>query len=210
MEVVPGHEPEAHVVYAATVDCKKRSEWAVFCATILSISQGCSGNRPGLAWATIPIAMPRKSRKKTASRTLQTARELRSGDPLVDWFFRQFVHALCTERIRVVRKRRLVNPDDPHHRVIRGLMDPDSCAAGDRACILINPARTTHRNRNEETETMIHELAHVLLPHTPERGILAIENIMTTRLTDEQRAILKTFLPRHEVKRYPRGAVATV
>ncbi len=150
-----------------------------------------------------------KSRKKMAKRYLQTARELRSGDPLVDWFFRQFVRALCDERVRIVRKRRLVNPDDPRRRVIRGLMDPDIHPSGNQIQILINAARNTHRNRNEEVETLVHELAHVILPKTPERGILTVENIMARRLTRQQRAVLKTFLPRHEVKRYPRSPVMT-
>ena len=139
-------------------------------------------------------------------------RTLRSGDALVDWFFRHFVRILRDEQVRIARKRRLVNPDDPHRRVIRGLMDPDINPSGDWVQILINPARNTHRNRDEEVETLIHELAHVILPKTSERGILGIERLVSRGLTHDQRRVLKAFLPAHEVKRYPRsaGVVAVV
>ena len=127
-----------------------------------------------------------------------------SGDALTDWFFRQFLAILTTERVRIARKKRLVNPDDPHRRVIRGLMDPDLDPTGRWVQILINPARNTHRDRDEEMETLVHELAHAILPKTTERGILSIENILARMLSREQRACLKSFLPRHQVKRYPR------
>lgn len=127
----------------------------------------------------------------------------RSGDELTDWFFRQFLAVLTTERVRIVRKKRLVNPDDPHRRVIRGLMDPDIDPSGRWVQILINPARSTHRDRNEEMETLVHELAHIILPKSTERSILSIENILSRTLTRAQRDCLKGFLPRHQVKRYP-------
>lgn len=137
----------------------------------------------------------------------------RSGDAMTDWFFKQFAAVLNNERVRVVRKRRLVNPDDPHRQVIRGLMDPDIHPSGNWVQILINPARNTHRDRNEEVDTLVHELAHVILPRTGEREILVMETLLAKRLTAAQRRYLKGFLPRHEVKRYPKltvpGRVAT-
>lgn len=137
----------------------------------------------------------------------------RSGDVLVDWFFRQFIRVLRTEQVRVARKRRLVNPDDPRRRVIRGLMDPDLDPRGNWVQILINPARNTHRDRDEEVETLIHELAHVILPHAGEREVLRIERSLSGQFTRAQRGVLRAFIPRHEVKRYPRiplrGGIAT-
>lgn len=138
---------------------------------------------------------------------------VRSQNPLVNWFFRQFMAVLSSERVRVARKRRLVNPDDPHRQVIRGLMDPEIHPSGNWIQILINPAKNTHRCRDEEVETLIHELAHVILPKAPEREILRIETLLSRSLTTTQRRVLKSFLPRHEVKHYPRlpisGKVAT-
>ena len=138
-------------------------------------------------------------------RYLRSAGELVSGDSLVDWFFRQFVRVLCDEKVHIVRKRRLVNPDDPNRKIIRGLMDPDMHPSGDWVQILLNAARSTHRNRDEEMETLIHELAHVIFPKTGERGILSVENILSKRMTASQRAAIKAFIPHHEVKRYPRA-----
>ena len=148
--------------------------------------------------------MAKKSRKKMATMLARGAVLPRSGDALADWYFRQFVAVLKSERVGIARKRRLTNPDDPHRQVIRGLMDPDLDPRGNWIQILINPARNTHRNRNEEVDTLVHELAHVILPKTGERGILAVESMLATRLSSAQRRILKSFLPRHEVKRYPR------
>jgi len=137
----------------------------------------------------------------------------KSGDTLVDLMFRQFVAVLRRETVRIVRKRRLVNPDDPHRRVIRGLMDPDIHPSGNWVQILINPARNTHRDRDEEVETLIHELSHVVMPRAAERDVLRMETILSRKFTGAQRRYLKTFLPRHEVKHYPKlvleGEVAT-
>jgi hypothetical protein len=137
----------------------------------------------------------------------------KSGDLLVDLMFTQFMIFLRKETVRIARKRRLVNPDDPHRRVIRGLMDPDIHPSGDWVQILINPAKNTHRCRDEEVETLIHELSHVMMPKTAERHIYRMECILSKKFTAAQRRHLKTFLPRHEVKKYPRltrpGRVAT-
>ena len=137
----------------------------------------------------------------------------KSGDHLVDWVFRQCVIVLRSERVKVMRKKRLVNPDDPHRKVIRGLMDPDIHPSGNWVRILINPAKNTHKSRNDEVETLIHELAHVILPRSGERSILAMEGILARRFTTSQRRYLKSFIPKHEVKHYPRigvpGRVAT-
>lgn len=138
----------------------------------------------------------------------------KSGDSLVDWVFRQFVVVLQSERVKVTRKKRLVNPDDPHRKVIRGLMDPDIHPSGNWVQILINPAKNTHKSRNDEVETLIHELAHVILPRSGERAILAMENLLARRFSVAQRRYLKSYIPKHEVKRYPRisvpGRIATV
>jgi hypothetical protein len=134
----------------------------------------------------------------------------RSGDVLTDWLFRQFVYVLREETLRIARKKRLINPEDPYRGVIRGLMDPEVDPSGRYIHILINPAREANRNRDEELGTLIHELAHVLMRETPERHILQLEGILATRLTATQRRYLKSFLPRHEVKRYPAMPAAPI
>src|SRR5688500_2106681 len=136
--------------------------------------QGCALPAAPIGYAS----MVRKSRKKMAKMFSRTALMPKSGDVLTDWFFRQFLTVLRSERVRIARKRRLVNPDDPHRLVIRGLMDPDLDPRGNWVQILINPAKSTHPCRDDEVETLVHELAHVILPKTGERGILTIENAL--------------------------------
>jgi hypothetical protein len=127
----------------------------------------------------------------------------KSGDSLTDWLFRQFVLTLREETLIIKRKKRLVNPEDPARRAIRGLMDPEVHPSGRYIHILINPARDANRTRDDEVNTLIHELAHVVLPRTAERHITQLEDTLSGRFTPSQRAYLKSFLPRHEVKYYP-------
>lgn len=156
--------------------------------------------------AASSTAMPRHKRKNVVQL-------IKSGNVLSDWFFAQFTKVLTSERVLIARKKRLVNPDDPHRRVIRGLMDPEIHPSGNWVQILINSAKNTHRCRDEEVETLIHELAHVILPRTSERHILGIENLLVRQFTPGQRRYLKSFLPRHEVKKYPKpyipGSIGT-
>lgn len=120
-----------------------------------------------------------------------------SGDKLVDWIFKQFIFFLRRETLYIKRKKRLLNPNDKHHRAISGLMDPEF---EPNIEITINSAKSVHVNRNEEVETLIHELSHVLFWKTRERFIWQIEEILIKKFTKEQKDFLKSFIPRHEVK----------
>lgn len=146
--------------------------------------------------------MNRPSRRKRA-RIWVKSDIIRSGDYLADWFFRQFKLALESGKIVLARKRRLIDPDYPQRGVLRGLMDPEVHPKGKLVQITINPAKNTHLSREEEVDTLIHELAHFILPKSSERSILAIENSLARKLSRAQRRYLKSFLPRHEVKTYP-------
>jgi hypothetical protein len=122
------------------------------------------------------------------------ARLPRSGDKLVDWIFKQFVFYLRRETMRIRRKRRLVLEDDPKRELLAGLLNAD------RDTISINPAKSVHKNRDEELITLIHELSHLVFSETRERFIDQIEGIILRKLTQEQKEHLKSFIPRHEVK----------
>jgi hypothetical protein len=103
----------------------------------------------------------------------------------------------------VIRKKRLVNPDEPDKGAVRGLMDPDVHPSGNWANIFINPAKSTHKSRDEEVETLIHELAHIIMPRSDERSILLMERLLSKRFSTEQINALKSYIPTYEVKRYP-------
>jgi hypothetical protein len=123
----------------------------------------------------------------------------RSGDALVDWIFKQFVFFLRKETIRIKRKRYVFDSDDPHRKALRGIIEPRD-DPGHKLDIMISAAKNTHCNRDEEVETLIHELAHVVCWKIRERFIRQVEDILTDRFTVEQKNYLKSFIPRHEVK----------
>jgi hypothetical protein len=91
-------------------------------------------------------------------------------------------------------------------------MDPLAGPSGRTIHIFINPAKDANRDRDEEVETLIHELAHVVMERALERDILRLERTLAKEFTVHQRRFLKAFLPRHTVKRYPmvRGGVRPV
>jgi hypothetical protein len=120
----------------------------------------------------------------------------RSGDKLVDWVFKQFVFFLRKETVRIKRKRYVFLPSDPHREALYGLMHPKD---GNQVDILISAAKSRHCNRDEEVETLIHELSHVVFCVT-HPFIYQIEQILVAKFTAEQKNYLKSFIPRHEVK----------
>ena len=121
-----------------------------------------------------------------------------SGDKLTDWVFKQFVFFLRRTTLNIKRKKRLLNPNDKHHRAIRGLMDPDQ---GPNIEITINCAKSMHPNRDAEVGTLIHELSHIVFWKTGEKFITQIEQILIAGFTREQKNFLKSFIPHHEVKK---------
>lgn len=123
-----------------------------------------------------------------------------SGDKLTDWIFKQFLFFLRKETLSIKRKKRLLDPYDPHRKVLRGLMDSEVGPSKHHIEITLNSAKRIHCNRNEEVETLIHELSHILFWKTRENFIYQMEKILVIRLTSEQKNFLKMFLPRHEVK----------
>jgi len=124
----------------------------------------------------------------------------RSGDKLVDWIFKQFIFFLRRETLRIKRKKRLIDLDvGCHRRALRGLMTEAEIGKG--IDITINSAKSQHEDRDAEADTLIHELCHVVFWKTRERFIGQLERILKERLTKEQKNYLKSFLPRHEVKK---------
>ena len=122
-----------------------------------------------------------------------------SGHELTDFIFKEFIFFLRKETLRIKRKKRLVNPNDPHGQVLRGLMDPNPEKGTIE--ITINPAKKANLNRDKETETLIHELCHIVLSRTREWRIESLEKILSRTFTSEQKNFLKSFLPCYEVKK---------
>lgn len=117
-----------------------------------------------------------------------------SGDELTDWIFKQFIFFLRRETLHIKRKKRLL---DERRRVMKGLMESKSVP---KLEITINCAKRHHENRDEEVGTLIHELAHIVFWKTQEGFIRQIERILMDSFTQDQKNLLKSFIPRHEVK----------
>lgn len=123
-----------------------------------------------------------------------------SGDKLTDWVFKQFIFFLRRETLRIKRKKRLLDTDNPHRKALFGLLECDLEPAGHGIQITINPSKSKHLNRDEELETLVHELSHIVFWKVQENFIYQVQKILIKKLTPEQKVFLKSFIPRHEVK----------
>lgn len=124
-----------------------------------------------------------------------------SGDKLVDWIFKQFILILRKPTVHIRRKKRVIDRD---LRVFSLKGMSIFHASPYHIDIQISSARSQNPNRDEEVDTLIHELGHLLFHKfnkTEERSMEQMEEILASRFTQEQRRFLKSFLPRHEVKK---------
>lgn len=116
---------------------------------------------------------------------------------LVNWIFARFIEILKDPKTIIRKKKRLIDPDDPRKRsVLSGLVT-------DQGDIYLNSAKSRHKNTDELLETLIHELSHILFSDTKERYIKTITKILSIKFSDKQRGILKSYIPKHEVKKNP-------
>lgn len=120
-----------------------------------------------------------------------------SGDRLVDWIFNRFIEIANKAPIR--KKKRLLDPDDPRKKTaLSGLVTKQND-------IYLNSAKIRHKNKDELLKTFIHELAHILFfPKIKHRYIYSITTILLLKFSDKQKRILKSYIPKHEVKKNPK------
>jgi len=124
-----------------------------------------------------------------------------SGDRLVDWIFKQFIILLRKETLHIRRRKRVIDKDLRAF-AIKGKTEFHS--SPHHIDIQINSSRCQHASRNEELDSLIHELSHILFrkfTKKDEPAIEQMEDILIARFTQEQRRFLKSFLPGHEVKK---------
>ncbi|MEK7520871.1 MAG: hypothetical protein AAB560_02215 [Patescibacteria group bacterium] len=116
----------------------------------------------------------------------------RSGDQLTDWFFRNCLFVLNNIVARISKKENLRDPDR-RWRKLDGLLLTESDEVYLEAGLHIN----------DRLVTLIHECLHILLPETRENKILQLEKILWRRFTHDQKKIIKTYIPKHKVKKGP-------
>ncbi len=131
-------------------------------------------------------------------KTLNGTRERRclprSGDALVDFVFRSLVDTL--ERgIEAVHIKKVLRDPDDRRRELHGILRERKIFLG----------RRKHRLRKTPiVSTLIHEAIHAAFPILSERGVLRLEQILWTMLSNPQKRYLRhRFIPRHEVKTEP-------
>lgn len=136
--------------------------------------------------------------RKSKQRSKPNRRPLpRSGDPLADEIFRSFLKTL--RQVKIYKKRGLRDPHD-RRRKLYGLFDLDT--------IWLSPDK---RPQEPIVKILIHELWHrfFLIGLAPEKEFkerLArkLEDALWAKLTDAQKKLLRSHIPKHYVKLQPR------
>ena len=124
-----------------------------------------------------------------------------SGDKLVNWHFQQIISFLKNKKTHVYILESLRDPNN-RQLVLYGFID--FCSDKTRR-IYLNNAKICHRDRNEMTKTLIHEVIHGLtdVNGVSEINVCILENILWERFTKEQKRMIASHLPKHIVKTQP-------
>ena len=115
---------------------------------------------------------------------------------LIDWLFKRIVHVLESKIDNIFKKKVLKDG----HQGLAGVVFSKSLGC-DEDVIFISAAKCRHANKDDTAQTLIHEVLHVLMPEVRERYILQLEVVVWQLLTKEQKQIIKSFIPKHTVKR---------
>ncbi len=119
-------------------------------------------------------------------------RWITSGDKLVDWIFARIIHAL-NYKIEAIYLKRVLHE-------VRGGKGIEYYGYIDDDIIYLSAAKTKHSDRRAIAKTLLHEVMHYVFSGIHERNILRLEDLVWEKLSEEQIAILKSYVPRHIVK----------
>ncbi len=113
-----------------------------------------------------------------------------SGDSLVDLEFKILIDTLEQEISAIRMKKILHHPDRKWE--LFGFLNGDEIFLGKHA----------HKEKHAPfILTLVHELLHVSRPGLCERRIRQLEKKYFARFTDQQKRFLKSYIPKHEVKK---------
>lgn len=134
--------------------------------------------------------MPQRERRKK-SRRFPT-----SGDTNIDWEFRRIIDIIERLAAFIKLKKVLRDPKD-RRKILYGLLTGDNE-------IWISVAKK-HQKRFPATRILIHEAIHILYPRFVwERYIDEKEEILyKQRFTEEQRAFLRSYIPKRASAKEP-------
>lgn len=115
---------------------------------------------------------------------------------LVNWLFKRIEYILENKIDKIFKKKVLKDS----RQGLAGMVFSKSWGC-DEDIIFISAAKCRHANKDHAAETLAHEVLHILMPEVGERYILQLEVIVWQLLTKEQKQKIKSFIPKHTVKR---------
>lgn len=116
-----------------------------------------------------------------------------SGDSLIDLEFKILVETLERE-ISAIRLKKVLRDPDDRRKDLLGLLTEGKIYLGKRS----------HRVYQEPmVRTLIHELKHASRPPIREKRIRQLAKYYFARFTDQQKRFLRSYIPKHEVKKEP-------
>jgi len=119
-------------------------------------------------------------------------RWITSGDKLTDWIFSRVIHNLNYKIEATLLKKNLREKHCKKTIELYGYIDSD--------VISLSAAKSLHPDREAIAKTLLHEVLHNVFCPIYERNIRRLEDLIWEKLSREQIAILKSYVPRHIVK----------
>ena len=120
-----------------------------------------------------------------------------SGNRLTDWIFKRLIYLLEKKVQFIFRTKGALRMPDNKRVFLWGYYH--SVNDSNKIVIFIGGG---HKTRDEMGKTLVHELSHLFF-FVGERQILQIESILWNSFTQEQRNLIKSYIPRHSVKKQP-------
>lgn len=119
-------------------------------------------------------------------------RWITSGDKLTDWIFSRVIQELNYKIEATLLKKNLREKYCKKTIELYGYIDND--------VISLSASKSLHPDREAIAKTLLHEVLHNVFGSIYERNILSLEDLVWERLSREQIAMLKSYVPRHIVK----------
>ncbi len=120
-------------------------------------------------------------------------KRITSGDKVVDWIFSRVIYALNHKIEAILLKKDLQEKHRGKTSNFYGYLDGD--------VISLNASKIFHLNREAIAKTLLHEAMHSAFCCIYERDIRRLEDLVWEKLSKDQRSLLKSYIPKHKVKR---------
>lgn len=108
---------------------------------------------------------------------------------------------ILEKSVKYIRKKKCLRYKNKHDEILCGLLLWGKNAKDH--VIYLNSSKNANKNRDELAKSLLHEALHILF-HTNDNTIIKpYENICWDCLNIEQKRIIKSYLPKKEVKINP-------